>query len=1111
MINKNFKSLYMKIAYPCWLLIFSLIIGCNDKASQPPDNSTPLFQLLNPADTHVNFINEVEDGEKFNILTYRNFYNGGGVAIGDINNDSLPDLYFTSNQKKNRLYLNKGNFVFEDITDKAGVGGKMAWSTGVTMADVNADGLLDIYVCNSGNVDGNLKKNELFINNGNLTFTEKAKEYNLDNEGYSTHAAFFDYDNDGDLDCYILNNSFRNPGKIELYKKVRELPSPTGHKLMRNDGNTFTDVTVQAGIFSSDIAFGLGVAVSDLNGDHLSDLYISNDFWERDYLYINKGNGKFSEELPSRVNYCSTSSMGADIADINNDGHPEIFTTDMLPGDNYRLKTTMAFDPYHLEDFKYRANYHYQITQNCLHLNNGNADFQEIAMLSGVGATDWSWGALLFDFENDGNKDIFVSNGILKDIMSMDFHEFIGNQLNAQNINRRENFDNRKFISNISSKPLQNYAFSNAGNLIFTNKAANLGLSQSSFSNGAAYGDLDNDGDLDLVVNNINSTSFIYRNDANKYSGNHFLKVRFKGPDKNTFGIGAEVKVKIKDGIRVLQNYNTRGFQSSIEPNLLFGLGKTEVIDTLQVMWPDGKVQIITNLKTDQTIILKNSDAKVVRSISSQKTEPLFEESGHKLIDAAAIHHENRYNDFNDEILLLKMLSTEGPRLIKGDVNKDKLEDFILLGASGDPDKLFVQKADGRFYFQPNFAFVQDADFESTCGILIDYDQDGDLDLLIGSGGNEPGAPKINFTIRAYLNNGKGAFSPAPSAIPHVIGNFSTMEANDFDHDGDIDIFLGARNAPGNYGLPPRSFLLRNDQGMWTDIAPPTLANVGMVTDAAWSDIDLDGDNDLIVVGDWMAINIFKNENGILQDAATITNSSGWWNRIKAADLDGDGDQDFIVGNWGLNSKLEASPKRPLTMYVNDFDNNGKSEFIINWFPPLDSISYPFATKEELTAQLPGLKKQILRYEDYGHKTYDSLFPQEIRNNSLKYEVNNLQSSILWNNNGNLELQALPFEAQVSPVFGIVADDLDLDGKMDIWLGGNFYALKPQVGRQNASKGIYLKGNGSRSFTYISPEESGIKVEGEVRDAAVIHIKGSKQIIVGRNNASVMLFEKRKK
>jgi len=1105
------KTNSRKFLYLWVPLAISIILSCNNKRSgDSGDASGAIFQLLTSEETGIDFVNEVVDGESFNILTYRNFYNGGGVAIGDINNDSLPDIFFTANQKKNRLYLNKGNLHFEDITERAGVGGTMTWSTGVSMADINGDGLLDIYVCNSGDVDGRNKKNELYINNGNLSFSEKGREYNLDNEGYSTHAAFFDYDQDGDLDCYILNNSFRDPAKIQLYKKIRELPSPGGHRLMRNDGNIFTDVTQEAGIYSSDIAFGLGVAVADLNGDHLPDLYISNDFWERDYLYINKGNGTFAEELPSRLNYCSLASMGADIADINNDGYPEIFTTDMLPGNNYRLKTTTSFDPYHLEDLKYRANYHYQFTQNCLHLNDGNANFSEIALLSGVAATDWSWGALIFDFENDGNKDIFVSNGILRDIGSTDFIEFYVNQQNIRYANAKEKPDYRKLISEIPSTPLQNDAFSNMGNLKFKHNSKNLGLSQSSFSNGAAYGDLDNDGDPDLVVNNINSKSFVYRNDADQNSENHFLKVKFIGPEKNRFGIGAEVKIKGKEGIRVLQNFNTRGFQSSIEPNLLFGLGKMESIDTLQVTWPDGKVQTIAGIKANQVITLKNRDALITQNSSITPVVSAFEEVGHQLMDQAAIHHENRYNDFDVELLLPRMLSTEGPRLIQGDVNEDKLTDFILLGASGDPDKMYVQKRDGKFIYKSVAAFNKLAGtFESTCGALLDYDKDGDLDLMIGSGGNEVGIDKANFILKAYTNDGAGNFSIAPAAAPRVLGNFSTLQADDFDRDGDVDLFLGARIVPGNYGLRPRSYLLVNENGTWNDITPPELANIGMVTDASWTDVDADGDNDLVVVGDWMAISIFKNQAGKIQNPMTIPNSNGWWNRIKAADLDGDGDSDFVVGNWGLNSKFKASAEKPLTMFVNDFDKNGKSECIINWYPPLDATAYPFAPKSELTSQLPGLKKQILRYADYGNKTYQSLFSSEMRSNALKYEAAYLQSAIIWNNAGSFELEALPVEAQFSPVFGIVADDWDGDGKMDIWLGGNFYALKPQAGRHNASKGVFLKGNGGRTFTYIAPRQSGIIVQGEVRDADVIQIKGSKHLIVGRNNESVLLFKKK--
>jgi hypothetical protein len=1099
------------------LIAIVSLLSCNNKESKKgsnltTENKTRLFTLLGSKSTGIDFINNVIDGEKFNIFTYRNYYNGGGVAIGDINNDSLPDIYFTANLLKNKLYLNKGNFVFEDITEKAGVGGTKAWSTGVTMADVNDDGLLDIYVCNSGDVDPADRENELFINNGDLTFSERAKEYNLNNNGLSIQAAFFDYDMDGDLDCYILNNCFSDPTRIELYRKVREEKAdPGGDKLMRNDGGIFRDVTTEAGIYSSEIGFGNGVAIADLNHDNLPDIYIANDFWERDYLYINKGKGKFSEELINRINYCSTSSMGGDIADINNDASQDIFTTDMLPADNYRLQTTIAFDPYHLEDLKYRENFHYQITQNCLHLNDGSGYFQEIGLLSGVSATDWSWGALIFDFENDGNKDIFISNGILRDIMYNDFLEFITNKDKRNEvISKAGKFDYRDFVQYMPSKPLKNYAFQNTGHLMFQDRADELGLAEPSFSNGAAYGDLDNDGDLDLVINNENSQSFVYRNETDSKSGNHFLKVKFNGYEHNRVGIGALVTIKAMEELRVLQNFNSRGFESSTEPNLLFGLGKAENIDEMKVTWPDGKVQVLTNVKADQTIILNYSQASEEETFTEKKPAPEFEEISQLFIHGDARHYENLYNDFNQEVLLTNMLSTEGPRLVIGDVNNDRLDDFILLGAADDPDKLFIQKADGSFSFKTNSSFTKDAGFESTCGALFDQDGDGDLDLMIGSGGNDVRVDQLNYIVRLYKNDGRGNFSGDPYTIPPVLGNFSTIETQDFNKDGKAEVFLGARTIPGNYGLPPQSYLLKNENGNWIDIAPPSLGNTGMITDAVWADVDLDGDKDLVVAGDWMPVKIFKNDNGILRDPIVIPESNGWWQRIEASDLDKDGDIDFILGNWGLNTKFKASPARPLTMFVNDFDNNGKSEFIINWFPPLDSLAYPFAQKEELVAQMPALRNTILTYKDYANKTYDSLFSPEVLKKSISYKVNYLESAVLWNEGNGFSLTALPLEAQVSPVFGIFADDLDGDGNTDIWLGGNFYSLKPQVGRHDASHGVFLKGGPDRSFSYQQQPHDGLYVKGEVRDASIIHSRQSKRIIVARNNDKLLLFQKRK-
>jgi hypothetical protein len=1108
----------VKLIYRVVLLILFLP-ACQPGTRDPGQRGEPLFTLLPSRITGIDFINKLEEGKETNILTYRNFYNGGGVAIGDINRDGLEDIFFTSNLNSNRLYLNKGGFIFEDITEMAGVGGTGSWSTGATLTDVNNDGWLDLYVCNSSHGEAENCANELYINNGDLTFTEESEKWGLKGMSYSMHASFFDYDMDGDLDCYILNNNLTVPKPAEFFSKSRNDIDPDGgDRLYRNDGDHFTDVTLEAGIFSSNVGFGLGVSVSDLNGDMLPDIYVSNDFWERDYCYINQGNGTFRDELDERMGSTSLNSMGTDIADLNNDGTYDLVTTDMLPGDNYRNKSMTVFDPYFPAHSKYRAGYHNQLLQNSLQINDGLGKFQEVAHLSGVAATDWSWGALIFDFDNDGWKDLFISNAIFHDVTSLDFSEFISDRRNIEQvIMNKGQFDWSDFSDMMASNPLVNYAFVNGLGMtdssgvgkipLFTNQADQLGLGDPGFSNGAAYGDLDNDGDLDLVTNNLNMEAFVYRNN----SSNHYLRIRLIGDGMNRSGIGARIRI-LHDGLEQhLQYYPTRSFESSVGHGLVFGLGKSESVEELEVIWADHTSQVLVDIPANQEIVLDQAEAadRVIHEEAVIETD--FHEAA--LIRGNHTHVENPFNDFDHEILLPRMFSTEGPVIIKGDVNGDGLEDFVLGGARDDPDKLFIQDRSGWHSAPANWSALagEDKRLETTCGAIFDADGDGDNDMMLGAGGNEFHQGREGFMLRYYENDGRGNFTRNNDKRPPAFGNFSCICPEDIDMDGDLDLFIGARMVPGNYGLIPRSYLLKNNgTGGWQDLTKKELGTAGMISGAVWSDVDTDGDKDLVIAGDWMPVKIYENMGGSINYNEFLSDQipPGWWTAIEAADLDGDGDDDYVLGNWGLNSKFKATPERPLTMYVKDFDNNGKPEFIINWYAPLDHQAFPFATKDDMMRQIPALMRTNETYDAYAGKTYENLLSEELRKDALPYRATHLASSIIWNHPDTLVTESLPLEAQVSPVFAILAEDLDGDGHTDLWLGGNLYGLKPEVGYNNASRGVFLKGQ-SGSFRYISPAESGIEVTGEVRDVTAFTGPDGLRILVARNNKRTVMFERK--
>lgn len=1113
----------MRLNYLLLILFWSgLFISCQNKNELTRGS---YFTSLDPISLGIDFENNLIYNESFNVYLYRSFYNGGGVGIGDFNNDGLPDLFFCGNQEANKLYINKGNFTFQDATDIAGVSSHNVWSTGVSIVDINGDGWLDIYVCKSGKPDGENRHNELFINTGRLTdkgqpvFTESAKEYGIDDLGFSVHAAFFDMDKDGDLDMYLLNNSI-NPTDviIDARKGLRNKRDPGGgNKLYRNDGGHFTDVSQKAGIYSSPIGFGLGVAIGDLNRDGWQDIYVSNDFFEKDYLYLNNGNGTFRECLEELINEISLGAMGVDIADVNNDGFPEIFVTEMLPERDARRKTKAIFDGWDTYRLKEKNGYYRQFPRNTFQLNNGGSghhvSFSEISRLASVDATDWSWGVLMADFNNNGHTDIFITNGIFKDLLDQDYIDFYSDQTKIREMYLEKGAVIKDLIDAIPSEPIPNYLFTLTDELSYKNVSQEWGLGTPGFSNGAAFGDLDNDGDLDLVVNNINMPPFIYRNESDSLSENHFLNIALRTNSKNVYAVGAQVTLKAAGQLFFQELLPMRGSMSSVDNRLHFGLGGIETIDTLEIIWPDGSIDIQTALAADQFLVFHQEKF----SFTSERTK-LLEQPAAKLQDITQEwgfnyeHVENDFVDFDRDPLLYHMVSSEGPEMALGDVNNDGLQDIYIGGAKDTPGVLYQATNSGTFVKTNVAIFEQDKISEDTDAVFSDMDDDGDIDLLVASGGYEFPGSSFALADRLYVNDGSGHFTRSPQIIPgQELVSTSCLTLSDYDQDGDLDLFVGVRLIPFSYGVPPGSFLLKNDgKGNFTNVTreiAPGLQEVGMVTDALWSDVDKDGDEDLILVGNWMPIKVFRNNEGFFAEVTEdigLSLTNGYWNVLEQADLDGDGDQDIIAGNLGLNTQFKATQEKPVSMFINDFDRNGQLEHIITTFE--GDKAYPIAMKEDITKQMPQLRKKYLKHEDYKEKTVQDIFSSEQLSNALKLEVFQTNSMIFWNENGHFEGQPLPVEAQLGPVYSILVEDIDQDGKPDILIGGNLFRAKPQIGIYGGLYGVVLRSLGAKQFMALKTSESGFFVKGEIRDIKKMVVKGKSVIVVIRNNDSFKAF-----
>ena len=1082
------------------MAVFLLVItACQQKNA--------IFEQLSPQETGIDFDNKLVEDSVYNVYSYMNIYTGAGVATGDVNNDGLPDLYFSGNQVSGRLYLNQGNLQFTDVTESAGLINER-WGTGVTMVDINQDGWLDIYVCVSGIGSNEERSNLLYINQQDGTFTEEATAYGLADSRQVMHAAFLDYDRDNDLDAFLIINPTDSVFQVDVVKpRKTNGQSSSTDVLLKNEGGTFVDVSRDAGILIE--GQSLGVAVTDINQDNWPDIYISNDFIGNDVLYINQQDGTFKDEALGYFKHTSYAGMGNDAADFNNDGLVDIIELDMRPEDNFRRKLILPGTNYERFQMAIQQGYQPQFTRNTLQWNRGNGNFSEISFLSGVSSTDWSWSPLLADYDNDGDKDLFVTNGFRRDLGDLDYINYQQTFNSPMGSAEAKLAKKQENVLELEGVEITDYLFENQGDLTFINQSESWGIRTPGFSHGAVYADLDHDGDLELIVNTTNSPAHIYKNLTSEKKNHAYLKVSFQGLRGNQFGIGAKVIVYQPEQIQLYENNISRGYASSVVPTLHIGLGHSAVVDSLHVIWPDGRWQTITEVEINQllTVAYENSRRDSTRLVSASVKTAIFQKVSNSL-GLQYTHQENDFVDFRQQRILPHMHSQGGPGMAVGDINGDGWDDLFIGGASGSCGQFFLQQPNGSFLPQ---LLEGNCESEDMGVLLFDADGDHDLDLYVVSGGSSFPADSPQYQDRLYYNDGLGNFTQDQSALPILTASGSCVTASDYDQDGDLDLFIGGRIVPGQYPLPPASYLLQNNQGNFTNITSgdaPELSQIGLVTSALWTDYDNDGWIDLIVVGEFMPISFFHNQEGKLveqTDNANLTGTNGWWNSIAGGDFDQDGDTDYVLGNLGLNSPYRASAQEPLCVYASDYDKNGSIDPVMCYY--VQGENYLAHRRDDIVKQINAMRARFKTYRSYAEATFEKSFLPEELDAAYVVHSKRFESSYLENlGNGKFNIRELPIEAQISPILGMAVQDYNQDGNLDILWSGNFYAVEAAAGPRDASLGGLLLGDGAGNFTSVPPAQTGFIADGDARGIVQLSSASNLVSVVANNNQPLEAF-----